>query len=64
MTQLSLAALRVNKGMTQQDVSDRLGVSKSTVVGWENSEGPIRDVYIYALAKLYDVEIDNIRVPS
>lgn len=64
MTQLSLAALRVNKNMTQQDVADRLGVSKSTVVQWENSQSPIRDVYIYALAKLYNVEIDNIRIPS
>lgn len=64
MSQLSLAALRVNKGMTQQDVADRLGLSKSTVVSLENSEKPIRDVYIYAFAKLYDVEIDNMRIPS
>ncbi|MEK3936703.1 helix-turn-helix transcriptional regulator [Sporosarcina sp. FSL W7-1349] len=33
--QLSLEALRVNANMTQQDVADRLGVSRSTVIKWE-----------------------------
>lgn len=61
--QLSLAALRVNAGMTQQDVADRLGVSRSTVIKWENGE-EVKGIVIYALAKLYGVEIDNIRVPA
>lgn len=64
MTQLSLAAIRVDRGMTQQDVADRLGVSKNLVVGWESGNQPVKEVYIYALAYLYKIEIDNMRIPS
>lgn len=61
--QLSLSALRVNKGMTQQDVADKLGVSRQTVAKWEKGEH-VSELVIYALAKLYGVEVDNIRVPA
>lgn len=61
--QLSLSTLRNNAGMTQQDVADRLGVSVETVKKWENGE-VINGLVIYALAKLYRVEVDNIKVPS
>ncbi len=61
--QLSLSTLRNNAGMTQQDVADRLGVSVETVEKWENG-GLINGLVIYALAKLYRVEVDNIKVPS
>lgn len=60
---MSLEALRVNAGMTQQDVADRLDVSRQTVIKWESDIIPKpKELVIYALAKLYDVEIDNIRV--
>lgn len=59
--QLSLSALRVNAGLTQQDVADILGVSRFTVMKWEKGDG-LKSIVIYALAKLYRVEIDNIRV--
>lgn len=61
--QMSLPALRVNAGMTQQDVADRLNVSKATVVKWENGVVKPKGLVIYALAKLYNVEVDNIKVP-
>ncbi|GKV66734.1 MULTISPECIES: helix-turn-helix transcriptional regulator [unclassified Sporosarcina] len=61
---LSLEALRVNAGMTQQDVADRLGVSRSTVIKWEGGIVEPKELVIYALAKLYEVEIDTIRIPA
>lgn len=61
---LSLEALRVNAGMTQQDVADKLGVSRQTVIKWEGGFVEPKELVIYALAKLYNVEIDNIRVPA
>lgn len=60
--QLTLEALRVNVGMTQQDVADRLGVSRTTVIKWEKGDVQPKELVIYALAKLYNVDIDNIRI--
>ncbi|MEK4181757.1 helix-turn-helix transcriptional regulator [Aeribacillus sp. FSL K6-1121] len=62
--ELSLKALRVNAGMTQQDVADKLGVKRQTVAKWENGEVKPKELVIYALAYLYKVDIDNIRVPT
>ncbi len=61
---LSLEALRVNVNMTQQDVADRLGVSRYTVIKWESGHMEPKGLVIYALAKLYEVEIDTIRIPA
>lgn len=61
---LSLEALRVNSGMTQQDVADRLGVTRHTVMKWERGEVEPKELVIYALAKLYEVEIDCMRIPA
>lgn len=61
---LSFEALRVNAGMTQQDVADRLGVSRSTVIKWEAGVVEPKELVIYALAKLYNVEIDTFRIPA
>lgn len=62
--QMSLKALRVNAGLTQQDVADRLGVSKQTVLNWEKENNIPPDLAVYALAYLYKTSIDNMRIPS
>ncbi|MGM7635670.1 helix-turn-helix transcriptional regulator [Bacillus sp. Hm123] len=64
ITQFSLDALRINAGMTQQDVADRLGVSRQTVIAWENGRVKPKELVIYALAKLYNVDLGSIRVPA
>lgn len=61
--QMSLKALRVNSGLTQQDVADRLGISRQTVLNWEKENERPNEVALYALAYLYKTNIDNIRVP-
>jgi len=62
--QLSLKALRVNAGMTQQDVADRLGISRSLIIDLENGKEKEKEVYYYALAYLYKTDLDNMRIPS
>ena len=36
--QISMAAARVNAGMTQNDVAREMHVSKQTIVNWENGK--------------------------
>ncbi|UXU63375.1 helix-turn-helix transcriptional regulator [Staphylococcus agnetis] len=60
--QLSIKNWRQIRGMTQQEVADKLGISSKTVIHWEKDTTDLSNVTIYALAKLYDVELDQIKV--
>ncbi|WP_323714456.1 helix-turn-helix transcriptional regulator [Mammaliicoccus sciuri] len=60
--QLTIRNWRQIREMTQQDVADVLRVSVKTVGEWEKSEQNVKALVIYALAKLYDIEIDQIKV--
>lgn len=53
---------RINAKMTQQDVADRLGVSKPTVIKWEREDAVLKNLEVYALAYLFGVSVDNIQV--
>ena len=35
---ISLAAARVNARMTQQQVAEKMGVSKQTIINWEKGK--------------------------
>lgn len=60
--QLSLKKWRLVRDLKQQEVADILGVNSKTVGHWEKEETNLSNVTVYALAKLYDVEIDQIKV--
>ncbi len=55
-----IAALRKVRGLTQQDVADRLNVSNKTVSKWERDEGYPEITIIPALAELFEVTSDEI----
>lgn len=55
---------RINAKMTQQDVADRLGVSKPTVIKWEREDAVLKNLEVYALAYLFGVSVDNIKVKT
>lgn len=60
--QLTIKNWRQIRGMTQQEVADKLGISSKTVIHWEKDTTDLSNVTIYALAKLYEVELDRIKV--
>lgn len=62
--QISLAAARVNAGMTQEDVAREMHVSKQTIVSWEkgNSEPSISQGR--ELSKLYKMPLKYIFLPE
>lgn len=62
-TDLSLKAARVEKGFTQDALAEKLGVSKRTIVNWENGEVEIKPLVIYALSAVYQMNPDFLRIP-
>lgn len=61
--QISLAAARVNAGMTQEEVSQYMKVSKNTLVNWEKGTSEPTMSQGRRLSALYNIPLDNIFLP-
>lgn len=61
--QVSLAAARVNAGMTQEDVARVMRVSKSTIVNWEKGKVIPGIPEIEMMSRLYGIPQDYIFLP-
>lgn len=61
MIQISLAAARVNAGLTQREVAKTLEVSQNTVVNWEKYLTEPTVGQARQLSELYKIPWDMIR---
>lgn len=61
--QISLAAARVNAGMTQECVAQKMHVSKQTIVNWEKGKIVPGIPEVEMLARIYKIPQDNIFLP-
>lgn len=61
--QISLAAARVNAGLTQEEVARRIHVGKQTIVAWENGNSEPKLSQARELSKLYKMPLDYIFLP-
>jgi len=61
---ISLAAARVNAGMTQAKVAELMKVSNKTIVNWETGLAEPSYATIKALSDLYGIPMDNIFLPE
>lgn len=61
---ISLAAARVNAGLTQEDTARECHVSKQTVVNWEKGKVIPTFIVLKMLSELYKIPIDNIFLPT
>lgn len=57
---ISLAAARVNAGLTQNDVAKILKVGKQTVVSWEKGKSEPKMSQSRQLSELYKMPLDYI----
>lgn len=57
-----LKAARINAGFSQSEVGQLLNVSKSTVSRWETGETPINDEIKEKLARLYQMDSEQIEL--
>lgn len=58
--QISLAAARVNAGLTQAEVADKMNVDRSTVIRWEKAEKIPDFDECTVLSNIYGIPMDNI----
>ena len=56
----NLTALRQLKQYSQEDVAERIGVSRQAVAKWEAGQSVPDILNCDALAKLYDVDLDDL----
>lgn len=61
--QISLAAARVNAGMTQEDAARKMHVSKQTIVNWEKGKSEPTISQCRTLSELYKMPLEHIFLP-
>ena len=64
MPKITIRAARINSGLTQEAMADRLGVSLATVNAWERGRKSIRPAYLYAICQITGFEPDDIFFPE
>lgn len=62
--QISLAAARVNAGMTQDEAAKKIGVSRQTILSWEKGKVAPRIPEMKMISIVYGIPEDNIFLPS
>lgn len=60
---ISLAAARVNAGLTQADVANQMHLNKQTIVNWENGRVIPKQAQLEMMSRIYSIPVDNINLP-
>lgn len=58
----TIKGLRADNHLTQEDLAFQLGVNKKTISDWETGKVEIKPIHVYALAYLFHVNADDIKV--
>lgn len=61
--QISLAAARVNAGLTQEEVARNLGISKNTLINWEKGKSIPRATQMQKMCEIYNISEEYIFLP-
>lgn len=62
--QMHIKALRVNAGLTQDQVSAKMHIAKSTIVSWEAEKTFPTVPQLAELCALYGCKMDDIFIPE
>ena len=64
MIKITLAAARVNAGLTQKEVATKINKTRATVIAWETGKTTIDLANLAMLSNLYQIPVDNIILPN
>lgn len=63
LAKLTIKAARVNMHMTQDELAEKMGVSRSTVIAWENDQREMRTAYVRLFCSITGLSEDDILLP-
>lgn len=63
MAKIPLNAARVAAGLTQEQLADKMDVSRQTVIDWENGKREMKTAYFYMFCQLTGFSEDDILLP-
>ena len=64
MPTITLAAARINAGMTQEDAAKAIGVSKWSIINWEKGRVSPKYSQMVKLCEVYKMPLDAIFLPD
>ena len=65
MARITMEAARVNAGLTQEQIAEKMGISRVFYNNIENGKVPeIKPVYIYAFCQITGFSTDDIILPT
>lgn len=64
MAKITLAAARVSAGLTQEQLAEKMGVTRKTITKWETGKTRIKPAYLYAFCGFTGFSVDDILLPE
>lgn len=64
MAKITLKAARVNAGLTQDQLADKMNVSRQSVYDWESGKREMRTAYLYLFCQVTGFSEDDILLPE
>jgi len=64
MAKIPLNAARVAAGLTQEELGEKMGVSRQTIINWETGKQEMKTVYLYAFCHVTGFSEDDILLPK
>lgn len=60
---ITMAAARVNKGLTQEELAAQLGVTRNTYNSWETGRAEMKTAYFIAFCQIVGFNTSDIIMP-
>lgn len=64
MDKISMAAARVNAGLSQEQIAEKMGISRPYYADLENGKREIKPVYFYAFCHIVNMSESDVFLPE
>lgn len=62
--QIHINAARVNAGLSQEELASKMGVSRQTVIMWENNKREMSTTQVFMFCHLTGFSVNDIILPT